>query len=50
VTETWWWCFYIPERNINGEVYFWKHSNRNHVGRSVGVPGDKVASSAMRTF
>jgi len=37
VTETWWWCFYIPERNINGEVYFWKHSNLGTMSGGVWV-------------
>jgi hypothetical protein len=37
VTETWWWCFHIEERNINGEVYFWKHSNLNMMSGGVWI-------------
>jgi len=37
VTETWWWCFHIPERNLNAEVYFWKHPNLNLMSGGVWV-------------
>jgi hypothetical protein len=37
VTETWWWCFHIEERHINGEVYFWKHSNLNTMSGGVWI-------------
>jgi hypothetical protein len=37
VTETWWWCFHIAERNLNGEVYFWRHPNLNTTSGGVWV-------------
>lgn len=37
VTETWWWSFHIRERNLNGEIYFWKHSNLNTMSGGVWI-------------
>ena len=37
VTETWWWCFNIPERNLNGEIYFWRHSNLKTMSGGVWI-------------
>jgi len=26
-TQTWWFNFFLPELNLDGEIYFWVHSN-----------------------
>jgi hypothetical protein len=37
VTETWWWSCHVAERNLNCEVYFWKHPNLNVMSGGVWV-------------
>ncbi|MCY4426286.1 MAG: hypothetical protein OXC05_04565 [Halieaceae bacterium] len=37
VTETWWWCFHIPELKLNGEIYFWRHPNLKTMSGGVWV-------------
>lgn len=36
-TETWWWCFHIPERNLNAEVYFWVHTSLGTMSGGVWI-------------
>jgi hypothetical protein len=36
-TETWWYQFFIPELGLNGEVYFWVHTNLRTMSGGVWI-------------
>lgn len=36
-TETWWYQFFIPELELNGEVYFWVHTNLRTMSGGVWI-------------
>src|SRR5262245_31298077 len=36
-TETWWYQFFIPELGLNGEIYYWVHTNLRTMSGGVWI-------------